>query len=85
MPALAPMDIADPYSATNTPSITPTTSALRLTDIMSKSEGAQRKLPIPSVPRVTVHDLLNGNGSGFSSGNSSAAGSVAGGDLSDRL
>ncbi|KAK6333906.1 hypothetical protein TWF730_004087 [Orbilia blumenaviensis] len=85
MPALAPMDIADPYSATNTPSITPTTSALRLTDIMSKSEGAQRKLPIPSVPRVTVHDLLNGNGSGFSSGTSSAAGSVAGGDLSDRL
>ncbi|KAF3077701.1 hypothetical protein TWF102_006310 [Orbilia oligospora] len=66
MPALAPMDIADPYSATNTPSITPTTSALRLTDIM-------------------IHDLLNGNGSGFSSGNSSAAGSVAGGDLSDRL
>ncbi|KAJ6258451.1 hypothetical protein Dda_6492 [Drechslerella dactyloides] len=85
MPALAPMDIADPYSATNTPSITPTTSALRLTDIMSKSEGAQRKLPIPSVPRVTVHDLLNGSSSGFSSGNSSAAGSVAGGDLSDRL
>lgn len=84
MPALAPMDIADPYSATNTPSITPTTSALRLTDIIRQSEGAQRKLPIPSVPRVAVHDLLNGS-SGFSSGTSSTAGSVAGGDLSDRM
>lgn len=83
MPALAPMEIADPYSLTNTPSITPTTSAIRLTDIMSKSEGAQRKLPIPS-RGVSVHELLNG-GSGFSSGSSSAAGSVAGGDLSDRM
>jgi zinc-finger protein CreA/MIG len=53
---------------------------MRISDIMLKSEGAQRKLP---VPKVAVSDLLNG-APGYSSGPSSYAGSLAGNDLSDR-
>ncbi|KAI9774666.1 MAG: hypothetical protein M1840_002915 [Geoglossum simile] len=85
-PALAPMEIADPYSTANTPSAPPQqSSGLRLSEIISRPDGAQRKLPVPPVPRVAVHDLLNVSSSGFSSGSSSAAASVAGGDLADRM
>jgi zinc-finger protein CreA/MIG len=77
-PALAPMEIADPYNATNAPAAPQQpSSGLRLSEIISRPEGSQRKLPVPPVPRVTVQDLLNVH-SGFSSGNSSAAASVAG-------
>ncbi|KAG9530582.1 hypothetical protein KCU71_g22115, partial [Aureobasidium melanogenum] len=53
-------------------------SGLRISEIMEREDGAQRKLPIPMVPSaVKVNDLLN-NTNGFSSGQSSTTGSIAG-------
>ena len=51
----------------------------RIGDIIGQQDGAQRKLPIPQVPKVAVRDLLNP-----SSGDSSRSSSQAGGDLADR-
>ncbi|KAL4783071.1 hypothetical protein BJX76DRAFT_330818 [Aspergillus varians] len=80
-PALAPMEpqadgpnYYSPNQSHGGPSIT---------DIMSRPEGAQRKLPIPQVPKMAVQDLLNP--SGFSSVSSSTANSIAGGDLAERF
>jgi zinc finger protein CreA/MIG len=65
--------------------IAPQSSGLRIGDIISRSEGAQRKLPVP-LPKVAVQDLLNGpTTSGFSSGNSSSTPSLAGEDLAHRM
>lgn len=82
-PALAPMEphfeshhYQGPPASGNNP---PTRTGVSLTDIISRPEGNQRKLP---VPKVTVHDLLD-NGYGHS-GRSSTTGSLAGGDLMDR-
>jgi zinc finger protein CreA/MIG len=67
------------------PSYAPTANiGMRISDIMEKPEGAQRKLPIPAAPKVAIQDLLNAN-TGFASGTSSSAGSVAGNDLAERL
>ncbi|KAL4949523.1 hypothetical protein BDW69DRAFT_73930 [Aspergillus filifer] len=80
-PALAPMEPqADGpnYYNPNQPNVGPSIS-----DIMSRPEGAQRKLPIPQVPKVAVQDMLNP--SGFSTVSSSASNSVAGGDLAERF
>lgn len=82
-PALAPMepqaDGPSPYMNPN-----PHSTGPRISEIMSRADGTQRKLPVPQVlPKVAVQDLLN-VGSGFSSGNSSTTGSVAGGDLAER-
>ncbi|KAL2832922.1 DNA-binding protein creA [Aspergillus cavernicola] len=80
-PALAPMEpqaegpnYYNPNQSHAGPSIS---------DIMSRTEGAQRKLPIPQVPKVAVQDMLNP--SGFSSVSSSTANSLAGGDLAERF
>lgn len=55
-----------------------------ITDIMSKPDGTQRKLPVPQVPKVAVQDMLN-PATGYNSISSSANNSVAGGDLAERF
>ena len=82
MPALAPMEPSANIEAPYIPA--QPSSGLRIGDIISKPDGAQRKLPIPQIPKVAVQDLLNAP-SGFSSGTSSTTGSVAGNDLADRF
>ena len=79
IPALAPMEIADPYHLNGPPQPPQSSPSIRLSDIMSRPDGAQRKLPLP---RVAVHDLLNIS---ISSNSSSSANSVAGNDLAERV
>ncbi|KAF8457789.1 hypothetical protein BGX38DRAFT_1085921 [Terfezia claveryi] len=79
MPALAPMEIADPYNTIIPPQPTKRAGAISLSDIISRTDGSQRKLP---VPRVAVHDLLNID---IASNSSSSANSVAGNDLAERV
>lgn len=82
-PALAPLEPA-PEGLNPTPQSTPTprSTGMSLSDIMSRPDGSQRKLP---VPKVAVHDLLS-PADGFSaSGRSSSSNSLSGVDLYDRL
>lgn len=88
-PALAPME---PHL--ETPAFPPVlqqsgnrphrSDGMSLTDIISRPDGSQRKLPVPQAPKVAVQDLLSDNGYS-NSGHSSATGSLAGGDLMDRV
>jgi zinc finger protein CreA/MIG len=80
VPALAPME---PSTNNEQPYVPSQSTGLRIGDIISRPDGAQRKLPVP-LPKVAVQDLLNSS-SGFSSGNSSTTGSLAGNDLMDRF
>ncbi|PKY01413.1 putative DNA-binding protein creA [Aspergillus campestris IBT 28561] len=81
-PALAPMEPQPEgpnYYSPNQGHVGPTIS-----DIMSRSDGTQRKLPVPQVPKVAVQDMLNPV-NGFTTVSSSANNSVAGGDLAERF
>ena len=75
-PPLAPMEPQPETTFHVAPPKPLSTSGLRLSEILSRPDGLQRKLP---VPQVVVHD-----GTGLSSGRSSTNGSIAGGDLAER-
>jgi zinc finger protein CreA/MIG len=81
-PALAPMEPQPEgpnYYSPSQSHVGPSIS-----DIMSKPDGTQRKLPVPQVPKVAVHDMLNPS-NGFSTMSSSTNPSIAGGDLAERF
>ncbi|CAJ2502127.1 Uu.00g049800.m01.CDS01 [Anthostomella pinea] len=88
-PALAPMEPhlegsnQQQQQQTSVPSSNgPRPTGMSLTDIISRPDSS-RKLPVPQ-PKVAVHDLLANDGYN-NSGRSSASGSLAGGDLMDRM
>lgn len=85
-PALAPMEPhLEAHQFQSPPAATaPRSTGMSLTDIISRPDGTQRKLPVPQVPKVAVQDLLSDNGF-TNSGRSSTTGSLAGGDLMDRM
>ncbi|KAI9804511.1 MAG: hypothetical protein M1825_001410 [Sarcosagium campestre] len=83
-PALAPMEPQADGGASYSTSSVQQSSGSRISDIMTRADGAQRKLPVPQIPKVAVHDILGTHG-GFSSGSSSTTGSISGGDVLDRL
>jgi zinc finger protein CreA/MIG len=80
-PALAPME---PHVEPQLQLPQGPRKGISLTDIISRPDGSQRKLPVPQAPKVAVQELLSDNGYSHS-GRSSATGSLAGGDLMDRM
>jgi len=60
-PVLAPLEPQPEaqYNPQGTPASAPRSKGMSLTDILSQSDGSQRKLPVPqTVPKVAVRDLL---------------------------
>ncbi|KAH8912600.1 hypothetical protein BR93DRAFT_87343 [Coniochaeta sp. PMI_546] len=87
-PALAPLE-PQPDSLLPVPqpqnSGAPRSKGMSLTDILTRTDGSQRKLPVPQVPKVAVHDLLGPSDGFHASGRSSSSNSISGGDLMDRM
>ncbi|KAI1162433.1 CRR1 protein [Nemania serpens] len=80
-PALAPMEPhleGSGFQLTPQPTSNSRSSGMSLTDIISRPDRS-RKLPVPQVPKVAVHDLLS-HDTFNTSGRSSTSGSIAGGD-----
>lgn len=75
-PTLAPMEpqaeIPPPLYG-SLPSQQSCANGPRISEIIGRQEGTDRKLPVPQAPKVAVQDLLN-PGSGFSGGSSTQAG-----------
>lgn len=88
-PALAPLEPqmeGSPYHQPPPPTSAPShrsSGGISLADIISRPDGS-RKLPVPQMPKVAVHDLLGPSDSFNPNGRVSANGSLAGGDLMDR-
>jgi zinc-finger protein CreA/MIG len=76
---LPPMEIADPFFGSSGNTSTPPNGPSGLSHIFARPDPFGRKLP-PPVPNVRPGPLVIG-----SSASNSAANSIAGGDLSDRL
>lgn len=84
-PALAPLEPqpeGQQFSLNPPPAPSSRSHGISLSDIISRQDGAQRKLP---VPKVNVQDLLGPSDGYTPSGRNSAANSIAGADLYDRL
>ncbi|KAK3390231.1 DNA-binding protein cre-1 [Podospora didyma] len=83
-PALAPLEPQPEgqFSLNQAPPqmTAPRTLGMSLTDIISRPDGTQRKLPVPQMPKVTVHDMLSPNDGYNTSGRSSSSNSISGGD-----
>lgn len=62
----------------------PRSNGMSLTDIMSRPDGNQRKLPVPQPPKVAGQEMAAESGFHGNSGRSSMNNSLAGGDLMDR-
>ena len=82
-PALAPLEPSpEQFSLNHTAPVAPRSTGMSLTDIISRPDGAQRKLP---VPKVAVHDLLGPTDGYNGSGRSSSSNSISGVEMTDRL
>jgi zinc finger protein CreA/MIG len=81
VPALAPME---PHAEGPPQHLFQHTQHLgpSISDIMSRTDGTQRKLPVPQIPKVAVQDLLH---SGISSGESSTNASINGENMQERF
>jgi zinc-finger protein CreA/MIG len=86
-PALAPLEPQPDslYPQTPSPPAPARSGGMSLTDILTSTDGAQRKLPVPQVPKVAVHDLLAPTDGFNVSGRSSGANSISGVDFYDRV
>ncbi|KAK0645695.1 hypothetical protein B0T16DRAFT_428756 [Cercophora newfieldiana] len=84
-PALAPLEPQPEGQFPHSQAPQAPSRGMSLTDIISRPDGNQRKLPVPQVPKVAVHDLLGPTDGYNGSGRSSSNNSLSGGDLIERM